>query len=476
GMEFSLLRVEEAGGKPVLRFGGAGVWHGDPEAATRIGPGVEVRFGVTRYAFVQGGWKECYYAFRDFMDENGHGVPEGFNPPVHWNELYDNPLWWGPDTPETRQRLYTLASMEEEAAKAKELGCEALYLDPGWDTMFGSSIWAAERLLPAEEFVRLMKAKYGLDVALHTPLAGWPDRFGRNPTYPEKAHKRDCDGRVLLDLCMASPAYLETKTARLLELARAGVIFMMFDGDAYTCPCYDPTHGHSIPLTREEHCRAILKLAQNLHREFPKLLIELHEAFTTVYPVMPTYYLHGLPGGPDELWAYEYMWDPMWDLLSGRAVSLYYYNLAYGYPLYLHIDLRKDNEYALEFWWYASTCRHLGVGGKHPDLKVWEAHKQAMEKYRRLKSFYTQGTFYGLDETVHVHTLKDQGKAVINAFNLSDSPQAREVAFKLEEVGLDPQRKAEVKGASYSQTGSAVTISFDLPGRGTALIEVNTMP
>ena len=30
------------------------------------------------------------------------------------------------------------------------------------------------------------------------------------------------------------------------------------------------------------------------------------------------------------------------DLLSGRAVSLYYYNLAYGIPLYLHIGLKSD--------------------------------------------------------------------------------------------------------------------------------------
>jgi len=476
GMEFSLLRVEEEDGKPVLRFGGAGVWHGDPEAATRIAAGGEARFGTTRYTFVQGGWRECYYAFRDFMNDNGHGVPEGFNPPIHWNELYDNPLWWGPDTPETRWKLYTLASMEEEAAKAKELGCEALYLDPGWDTMFSSSIWAAERLLPAEEFVRLMKTRYRLDVALHTPLAGWPDHFGRNPTYPEKAHKKDADGRVRLDLCMASPAYLETKTIRLLELARAGVVFMMFDGDAYMCPCYDASHGHSVPLTREEHCKAILKLAKNIHREYPKVLIELHDAFSAVYPVMPTYYLHGSPGSPDELWAYEYMWDPMWDLLSGRSIALYYYNLAYGYPLYLHIDLRKDDEHALEFWWYASTCRHLGVGGKHPNLKVWEAHKQAMQQYRRLKPFYTQGVFYGLDETIHVHTLKAQGKAVVNAFNLSDSPETKEVTFQLREIGFNPEAEVEVKGASYSQTASVVTISFSLPAKGTALIEVNTKP
>ena len=27
--------------------------------------------------------------------------------------------------------------------------------------------------------------------------------------------------------------------------------------------------------------------------------------------------------------------------------------------------LREDNDRALVFWWYASTCRHLGIGGTH---------------------------------------------------------------------------------------------------------------
>ena len=63
------------------------------------------------------------------------------------------------------------------------------------------------------------------------------------------------------------------------------------------------------------------------------------------------------------------MWAPMEDLLSGRAITLYYYNLAYGLPLYIHIDLRADNQNALVFW-NASTCRHLGIGGTHKDAAV----------------------------------------------------------------------------------------------------------
>jgi hypothetical protein len=55
GMEFSLLETIDEDGKPIIQFGGAGVWHEDPEAALKIDVGEEIRFGVTRYAFVDGG-------------------------------------------------------------------------------------------------------------------------------------------------------------------------------------------------------------------------------------------------------------------------------------------------------------------------------------------------------------------------------------------------------------------------------------
>ena len=68
----------------------------------------------------------------------------------------------------------------------------------------------------------------------------------------------------------------------------------------------------------------------------------------------------------------------MEDLLSGRAIALYYYHLAYSLPLYIHIDLRTDNPNALVFLWNASTCRHLGIGGTYNDAAVEKAHEEAM--------------------------------------------------------------------------------------------------
>ncbi|MBC7327049.1 hypothetical protein H5T87_02910 [bacterium] len=470
GMEYSTLRILKGENGFYLCFAGGGVWHGDPEAATSLEPGETLWLGTTRIVFLQGGWQEGYYAFREFMEENGHIIPKNYNPPIHWNELYDNPLWWNPDTPENRKKYYSLPQILEEAEKAKEIGCEALYLDPGWDTSFASSIWAEDRLLKVEEFVKLMKEKYGLSVALHTPLAGWSDINA----YPVECRRKDAQGNVLPALCGGSELYIRTKAERLIRLAQAGVVFFMFDGSAFTGDCYDESHGHPIPYTREAHCRAILKLAQLIHSKFPDVLIELHDPIIAGVPerYAPTYYLHGLPGSFDEVWAFEYMWSPLEDLLSGRAISLYYYNLAYSLPLYIHIDLRKDNEHCLEFWWYASTCRHLGIGGKHPNERIWQAHKLAMKEYKRLKPFYTIGRFYGLDETVHIHSLKNRG-AVINVFNLQDKPARKHISFKLDEIGLESNAEYEVKGVEWQRQGGEINLYLDLPPFGTALIEVS---
>ncbi len=172
-------------------------------------------------------------------------------------------------------------------------------------------------------------------------------------------------------------------------------------------------------------------MARRVKVKYPHVLIEMHDPITGPSGIhyTPTYFGYAPPNSFDCLWGHEFMWNSMDDLLSGRAVSLYYYNLAYGIPLYLHVGLKTDNENALVFWWYASTCRHLGVGGK-PGPAVWEADKRAMRTYMPLKRFYTQGEFYGIEETVHAHTLPDLRQSVLNVFNLSDKPVEKEVRFR----------------------------------------------
>ncbi|GIV20929.1 MAG: hypothetical protein KatS3mg023_2680 [Armatimonadota bacterium] len=476
-MEWSLLEAFQRADKTYLRFGGAGLWKlGDPEPAACLQPGQSVHFGRTRFEPCEGGWKGAFSAFRKWTESLGHRIPEGYDPPVHWNELYDNPLWWGADTLERRQQFYQLADMEAEAHKAVYLGCEALYLDPGWDTLFASSIWAEDRLGKQREFVRLLEERYGLRLALHNPLAAWCDVNG----YPEQARRKAKDGQTLPSLCSASPAYLQTKSERLLRLCRDGASFLMYDGTMFTGECYDESHGHSLPLTRHEHCMALLQLIQSVKREFPQVWIELHDPIVggTTIRYAPTYFLHALPDSFDELWGYEYMWDPMDDLRSGRALSLYYLNLAYSIPVYLHIDLRKDNEHALVFWWYASTCRHLGIGGRHPDPRVWYAHKQAMQTYLSLKRFYTQGRFYGIDETVHAHTLtgeafaEGQTVAVLNVFNLATTEVEREIRFRLGDIGLPDNFRAHFPDVPSHQRGGEVTLWVRVPALGHRLVEV----
>jgi hypothetical protein len=485
GMEWAVLdRVPLGRARAGLRWGGLGIYLGEPEHGAWLPPGESHRFGVTRFTAYQGGMVEGFYAFREEMTERGHGCPQGFNPPVHWNELYDNKLWWLPDEqqgdPEMRKKYYTLAAMKEEAAKAQAIGCEALYLDPGWDTLFGSKIWGEARLGSCESFVDMLRRDYGLKLALHTPLSGWCD-----PTaYPPELYRMDRLGQrltwdktrgfVASPLCGASRGYVEETARRLKALARAGAIFFMFDGNGYHAECWDPQHGHSVPAQREEHVQGMCRLARMVHAEYPHVLIEMHGP-------TPTYYGHGRApeGAPssqalgfDSVWAFELMWDPIADLQSGRSIVLYYYSLAYGLPLYIHIDLRTDNQNALVFWWNASTCRHLGIGGTHKDAAVQSAHKEAMATYRRLEPFFKAGTFYGVEETVHVHVHPTEQAAVINCFNLEEQPTRREVEFTPGKFGLDAKRAYTITGVPAGEIGNGYTLIFDVPALAHRLAEV----
>jgi hypothetical protein len=477
-LEWSLVEVTPnsapKNARRSLRFGGVGQWKlGDPEGASHLAPGGTFSFGPTRYQVVDGDWRQAYAAFRRFMADKGHVTPPKFDPPVHWNELYDNPLWWTAETSgltvENLKKYYQKKDMQVEADKAKEIGCGCLYLDPGWDTLFGSNIWGADRLGPQEEFVRWLKQDYGMALALHTPLAPWSEPG----TYPPDARRMDKSGNRLGELCTSSSAYRQTKVARLKELCKHGAYFLMYDGSWYPGECWDKSHGHSLPVTHQEHLDAILKIQQEVHKEYPNVLIEQHDPMTGpgTPRYAPTYFMHAKPGAFDELWGYEYMVDCMNDVRSRRACSLYYFNLAYGIPVYLHIDLRTDNRQALVFWWFASTCRHLGIGGKSKDPAIWTAHKNAMKTYSGLKRFYAQGIFYGLDESIHCHTLPDLEQSVINCFNLDDQPVKKEVRFRPSDIGL-PAGRVQVEGAPFRQSGDEVVLDVAIPARGHLLLKV----
>jgi hypothetical protein len=220
-----------------------------------------------------------------------------------------------------------------------------------------------------------------------------------------------------------------------------------------------------------------------VHAEYPRVLIEVHDPVVGGQTIRyaPVYYGHGRApegeeypesAGFDSVWAFELMWMPMEDLLSGRAIALYYYNLAYSLPLYIHIDLRTDNRNALVFWWNTSTCRHLGIGGTHKDATVGKAHQEAMASYRRLQPFFKAGTFYGLEETVHVHIHPEESAAVINCFNLEDRPLHKEVQFVPERYGLPGKLDYSAHGVSSRVSEGHYVLVFDVPPLGHSLAEV----
>jgi hypothetical protein len=494
GMEWSLLdRIPAAGGLSGLRWGGYGIYRGNPEHGAWLLPDESHRFGITRLTAHEGGMVEGFYAFREEMSARGHGCPADYDPPVHWNELYDNKLWWlGGDEqnkPAMRKKYYSLADMKEEAAKAKTIGCEALYMDPGWDTNFASKIWDTARLGPYPAFTRMLRQEYGLKSALHTPLSGWCDptsypnemyrmnRFGDRLTWNLK------QGFTASPLCGASKQYLEETARRLKVLAKGGAAYFMFDGTMYHAECWDPNHGHVVPARQAEHVQGTCRLARMVHAEYPHVLIEMHDPMAGGYPwrYAPTYYGHGhAPEGEgyaqalgfDSIWGFELMWNPMENLVRGKSIALYYYNLAYALPIYLHIDLRTDNRNALSFWWYASTCRHLGIGGTSKDPAINKAHFEAMATYRKLEPFFKRGKFYGIDEQVHVHVHPSDPAAVINAFNLDSRPAKKQIEFIPGKYGLEWKRRFHIVGARSRRTQEGYALFFDIPALGHQLAEI----
>lgn len=485
GMEWALLdRISIAEDLLGLRWGGFGIFQGDPDNIAWLAPGKSHSFGVTRITAYEGGMAEGFYTFRSEMEERGHGCPSGFDPPVHWNELYDNKLWWipqgGQDQAENRKKYYLLADMKQEAAKARDIGCQALYLDPGWDTSFASKIWDESRLGKLTDFTEMLHREYGLKLSLHTPLSGWC-----NPTsYDPSINRMGPDGaRMDMSLCGASRQYVEETLRRLDVLARDGTTFFMFDGTMFNGQCWDPQHGHGVPSTRHEHVEATDRLGRLIHAKYPKVLIEMHDQMVggSRLRYVPTYYGYDpqpvddrgtQTRGFDTIWGFELMWDPMTDLVGGHSIALYYYNLAYSIPIYLHIDLRKDNAQALMFWWNASTCRHLGIGGTHKDADARAAHKAGMAAYRRLKPYFAAGTFYGIDELTHVHRHPTDESAVINCFNLDARELSRDFEFHPDRFGLKAGRTYDIKGAESVSGAGPYRITVKLAAYGHTLLEV----
>jgi len=476
--EYAVLdRAYLQNGVTGLRWGGASP-PDEMYSYIHLEPGASYEFGVTRLSAFQGGLTQGYYNFRTQMESRGHRTPEKFDPPLHWNELYDNKLCCADMTShvesKNRDRLYRLDDMKQAASRAQAMGCDALYLDPGWDTPQSSKLWDERRLGKLPDFIAMLKNEHGgLRLSLHTPLSFWT---GDGCDVPPGSALVNASGEETHFACGASRQYVEESIKRLRALADAGACFFMFDGAAYRSACWNPNHGHAVPSTIDEHMRATNELARMVHQTHPQVLVEMHDQGQWFPLLVPMYYgqtanTHGARGF-DERWAFEYMWNPMEDLLSGNSLNLYYYSLAYSLPLYLHIDLRTDNKNALVFWWSASTCRHLGIGGTHADPDVVRAQQQAVRTYKRLKTYFARGTFFGIDEMTHVHSHPDSKSAVINCFNLEVEPTRREIRFTPREFGLATNKTYRFLEARFARAGDSYVGTVAIPALGHTLIEV----
>lgn len=472
-IEYSMLDTEYIDGDAYMSFGGASpALYNEPVEARHIEPSSEMVFGKTRYHFYEGLWRRGAYIFRELMGSLGHDFPDDYNPPLNWNVLY-NVGWYNNDR-EALAENYTLEKLEAEAKMARDMGCEVLYLDPGWEVCEGSTKWDTERLGSPADFVNKMRDEYGLKVGFRTVGRSYCNDY-------QGMYRLRLDGNTgyyapyspkpFYEPCYCSTQYQDEKLKRILEIADAGMSFIMFDEFDWRGSCASTKHGHDGSTTPNMHAKAVAELIRKVREKHPEILIEAHDP---IWPwgvkYTPVYYLQNSENSFAEGWAFEFMWNPLEDLLSGKALSLFYYNLAYEVPLYLHIDMSNDNDNCLMFWWYASTVRHLGIGGGKDNPERFQAYKKAIAEYKSLRDLYTSGTFYGLDELTHIHVIPEEGRGVVNAFNLTDKPMSKKIEVRLNDLGL--LEDVEVTGAEHQVIGGKLVLNLEIPPFSPVLVKM----
>lgn len=472
---------QPTGNNLCLVFGGVGLHYDEPELSKVLLPYSRIDFGVTTIEFYEGSWEAGFKKYRDQLMLKGHGLPKKYSPRIHWNELY-NLGWRGG----SNSALQNLAEILEEARVAKEAGAETFYFDPGWDYYEGNTQWDVSRFGELKEFTKLLKEKFGLELALHQFIH--TKSTGENPAI----YRRKKDGEINIwqtpgelyaggNVCTSSKIWQDQKIERLCKLAEDGVTFFMFDfmdygryPDASTYPiesCWSSEHGHEVPLSRLEHTKGVMNVITAVKKKHPHVIIESHDRIAGgLQDFLPLYFQHGGNDSYDEIWGFEYMWDPLHDLISGKALSLYEYNLAYEIPLYLHINVAHDLPSMLSFWWYASTCRHLGVGGLKPEDDLWQNFKQAMGTYKSLKEHFTQGKFIGIDQVTHFHSAKEN-VGVITVFNLTSKKLTKQLKIKLYFLSLTSIKNIE--GSKFSLEDDYLIFDLEIEAMSPLIIKIN---
>jgi hypothetical protein len=450
-----------------LSFGG--ISNGVPSgmACLELPPGQSKDYGVTRYTPFSGSVEEGLVVYREFMAQCGVRLPERYSPPLNYCIYYECR-----DRYHHRQLLQSLQS-------AAELGCTLLYTDQGWEDYFGSGRWDATRLGKIEDFVAAAQGlglAVGVLIGMHTDAYVWPEDYWRKGPDGTTLFGDKWGAGHSIGICPTVQEWQKEKTRRLAKIVKAGVSFFSFDFNDNTEPCRDASHGHAIPLRGWEHCLGVARQQQQIKRACPSVLIEAHDwefAGSATWPV----YLFA--DGHDELWGFEFMWDPFTDLTSGRLHNLYYYNLAYELPLYLHIDLAKDSPNRVVFWYAASTVRHLGVGNYAAlDDEQKAKARQAVAIYRAHQRFFAVGRFHGLDPLTHIHTLPGEG-AVVLRFNDQSEPIEGKLELTMSQLGC-PGGIGDVSvlvgaKADVIKSPERLAVNYSLRGHDVLVLRVGAM-
>ena len=127
-------------------------------------------------------------------------------------------------------------------------------------------------------------------------------------------------------------------------------------------------------------------------------------------------------------------------------------------------------------WWYASTCRHLGIGGTHVRPEVVRAQQNAMRRYRELDRFYKRGEFFGISEEIHVHALASEQAAVVNLFNLSDPSRKIGGRIAIRDLGLDPARMYSSTEPWATVIGGELRVEREMPAWSAQVAGIRARP
>ena len=221
--------------------------------------------------------------------------------------------------------------------------------------------------------------------------------------------------------------------------------------------------------------RASVEVIQAVKEAYPQVVIEAHDRVNGgLQDYHPLYFQHGLPHSFDENWGFEYMWDPYYDLLSGKALSLYEYNLAYDIPLYLHIHEGRDSTHHAGL---LVVCLHLPAPGHRRGQRsaarpLYAALKAGGHPLSPAEALLHPGRVRRHRPVTHLHVLPERNAAVAVLFNLSDQPETRTILIDLARAGL--RSIDRVVGARLEQSAdSTAVLVVEISALSPVLIELN---